>query len=100
MLELLENSTDVDLAIIDVDANIDLVQTFEVKAVPGNSQFNLQNGGVSDKFLFVQKYLSFYCLFFGICICLLFFHFISEKVSSLFVVFKIAALPLSIVFTL
>ena len=42
MLELLENSTDVDLAIIDVDANIDLVQTFEVKAVPGNSQLILK----------------------------------------------------------
>ena len=34
-MELLENSPDVDLAVIDVDTNIDLVQAFEVKAVPG-----------------------------------------------------------------
>lgn len=34
MTELLEPLDDIDLAVVDVDSNIDLVNTFEVKAVP------------------------------------------------------------------
>lgn len=49
MLELLENSNEIDLAIIDVEANLDLVETFEVKAVPAVLAF--RNGVVVDKFI-------------------------------------------------
>ena len=35
MNEMLELETDIDFAIVDVDSNIELVHTFEVKAVPG-----------------------------------------------------------------
>uniref|UniRef100_U5EUH6 Putative thioredoxin-like protein n=1 Tax=Corethrella appendiculata TaxID=1370023 RepID=U5EUH6_9DIPT len=49
MTELLEPSNDIDLAIIDVDTNAELVQTFEVKAVPAVLAF--KNGVVVDKFI-------------------------------------------------
>lgn len=49
MTELLENSDDIDLAVIDVDSNTDLVETFEVKAVPAVLAF--RNGVVVDKFI-------------------------------------------------
>ncbi|KAH8420342.1 hypothetical protein KR009_009453 [Drosophila setifemur] len=49
MLELLENSTEIDLAVIDVETNLDLVETFEVKAVPAVLAF--RNGVVVDKFI-------------------------------------------------
>ncbi|XP_017491906.1 PREDICTED: thioredoxin, mitochondrial [Rhagoletis zephyria] len=49
MRELLENSEDIDLATIDVDSNADLVETFEVKAVPAVLAF--RNGVVVDKFI-------------------------------------------------
>lgn len=49
MCELLENSDDIDLATIDVDSNADLVETFEVKAVPAVLAF--RNGVVVDKFI-------------------------------------------------
>ena len=49
MEELLENSTEIDLAIIDVENNTDLVETFEVKAVPAVLAF--RNGVVVDKFI-------------------------------------------------
>ena len=49
MTELLENSTTINLATIDVEKNIDLVNTFEVKAVPAVLAF--RNGVVVDKFI-------------------------------------------------
>lgn len=49
MTELLENSDEIDLAIVDVEANLDLVETFEVKAVPAVLAF--RNGVVVDKFI-------------------------------------------------
>uniref|UniRef100_A0A1A9WRE2 Thioredoxin domain-containing protein n=1 Tax=Glossina brevipalpis TaxID=37001 RepID=A0A1A9WRE2_9MUSC len=45
----LENSEDIDLAVIDVDKNIDLVETFDVRAVPAILVF--RNGVVTDKFV-------------------------------------------------
>lgn len=49
MAELLEPLTDIDLAVIDVDTNVELVNTFEVKAVPAVLAF--RNGVVVDKFI-------------------------------------------------
>lgn len=49
MTELLEPMDDIDLAVVDVDTNIDLVNTFEVKAVPAVLAF--RNGVVVDKFI-------------------------------------------------
>lgn len=49
MAELLEPMTDIDLAVVDVDTNADLVNTFEVKAVPAVLAF--RNGVVVDKFI-------------------------------------------------
>ncbi|XP_065363764.1 thioredoxin, mitochondrial [Calliphora vicina] len=49
MEELLKDSTEIDLAIIDVENNTDLVETFEVKAVPAVLAF--RNGVVVDKFI-------------------------------------------------
>ncbi|XP_067635936.1 thioredoxin [Eurosta solidaginis] len=49
MSELLDASEDIDLATIDVDTNADLVETFEVKAVPAVLAF--RNGVVVDKFI-------------------------------------------------
>lgn len=49
MTELLTDSTEIDLAVIDVDTNLDLVETFEVKAVPAVLAF--RNGVVVDKFI-------------------------------------------------
>lgn len=49
MAELLEPMTDIDLAVVDVDSNVDLVNTFEVKAVPAVLAF--RNGVVVDKFI-------------------------------------------------
>lgn len=43
----LENAEDIDLAVIDVDKNIDLVETFDVRAVPAILVF--RNGIVTDK---------------------------------------------------
>lgn len=49
MTELLENSNEIDLAIVDVEDNTELVETFEVKAVPAVLAF--RNGVVVDKFI-------------------------------------------------
>lgn len=49
MNELLEQSETIHLATIDVDTNLDLVETFEVKAVPAVLAF--RNGIVVDKFI-------------------------------------------------
>lgn len=49
MTEMLEPLNDIDLAVVDVDSNIDLVNTFEVKAVPAILAF--RNGVVVDKFI-------------------------------------------------
>ncbi|XP_058822229.1 thioredoxin, mitochondrial [Topomyia yanbarensis] len=49
MAEMLEPSEDIDLAIVNVDDNAELVQTFEVKAVPAVLAF--RNGVVVDKFI-------------------------------------------------
>uniref|UniRef100_W8B8E3 Thioredoxin, mitochondrial n=1 Tax=Ceratitis capitata TaxID=7213 RepID=W8B8E3_CERCA len=49
MSELLDDSEEIDLATIDVDTNADLVETFEVKAVPAVLAF--RNGVVVDKFI-------------------------------------------------
>lgn len=49
MTELLEPMDDIDLAVVDVDSNIDLVNTFEVKAVPAILAF--RNGVIVDKFI-------------------------------------------------
>lgn len=47
--ELLSDSPDIDLAILDVESHVDLVHTFEVKAVPAVLCF--RNGVVVDKFI-------------------------------------------------
>lgn len=47
--ELLGESSDIDLAVLDVESHIDLVHTFEVKAVPAVLCF--RNGVVVDKFI-------------------------------------------------
>jgi len=49
MTELLEDNPDIDLAVVDVDSNIELVNLFEVKAVPAILAF--RNGVVVDKFI-------------------------------------------------
>lgn len=49
MNELLEERDDIGLAVVDVDDNIDLVNTFEVKAVPAILAF--RNGVVVDKYI-------------------------------------------------
>lgn len=49
MIELLGANESIDLAIVDVDDNVDLVHTFEVKAVPAVLAF--KNGVVVDKFI-------------------------------------------------
>lgn len=49
MTEMLEPLKDIDLAVVDVDSNIDLVRTFEVKAVPAIVAY--RNGVVVDKFI-------------------------------------------------
>ncbi|XP_013110745.1 thioredoxin, mitochondrial [Stomoxys calcitrans] len=49
MIELLQDSNEIDLAIIDVESNTELVETFEVKAVPAVLAF--RNGVVVDKFI-------------------------------------------------
>ncbi|CAO1422920.1 unnamed protein product [Diamesa hyperborea] len=49
MTELLEENPDIDLAVVDVDTNIELVHLFEVKAVPAVLAF--RNGVVVDKFI-------------------------------------------------
>lgn len=49
LIEILEPEETVDLAIVDVDENVDLVHTFEVKAVPAVLGF--KNGVVVDKFI-------------------------------------------------
>jgi len=49
MTELLEDNPDIDLAVVDVDTNIELVNLFEVKAVPAILAF--RNGVVVDKFI-------------------------------------------------
>jgi len=49
MTELLEDHADIDLAVVDVDTNIELVNLFEVKAVPAILAF--RNGVVVDKFI-------------------------------------------------
>lgn len=49
METLLSDTKDVNLAVIDVDNNYDLVETFEVKAVPAVLAF--RNGVVIDKFI-------------------------------------------------
>lgn len=49
MTEMLEPLKDIDLAVVDVDSNIDLVRTFEVKAVPAILAY--RNGVVVDKFI-------------------------------------------------
>lgn len=49
MTELLDANDDIDLAVIDVDTNVDLVNTFEVKAVPAVLAF--RNGVIVDKFI-------------------------------------------------
>uniref|UniRef100_A0A034VR18 Thioredoxin, mitochondrial n=1 Tax=Bactrocera dorsalis TaxID=27457 RepID=A0A034VR18_BACDO len=49
MSELLDDSEEIDLATIDVDTNSELVETFEVKAVPAVLAF--RNGVVVDKFI-------------------------------------------------
>ncbi|XP_062563650.1 thioredoxin, mitochondrial isoform X2 [Armigeres subalbatus] len=49
MAKMLEPSQEIDLAIVNVDDNAELVQTFEVKAVPAVLAF--RNGVVVDKFI-------------------------------------------------
>lgn len=49
MAELLGTNDDIDLAVIDVDTNVELVNTFEVKAVPAVLAF--RNGVIVDKFI-------------------------------------------------
>ena len=53
MTELLGDTDEIDLAIVDVEANLDLVETFEVKAVPGIFIIHLLN----------KLQLKLYCLF-------------------------------------
>ncbi|XP_026478974.1 thioredoxin, mitochondrial-like [Ctenocephalides felis] len=47
--ELLQPNEDVDLAIVDVESHVDLVHTFEVKAVP--AVVAVKDGHVVDKFI-------------------------------------------------
>lgn len=47
--ELIEPKNDIDLAIVDVENNAELVDTFEVKAVP--AVLAVRNGIVVDKFI-------------------------------------------------
>lgn len=49
MKELIEHKDNIDLAIVDVEANAELVHTFEVKAVP--AVVAVRNGLVVDKFI-------------------------------------------------
>lgn len=49
LIDLLDNSEQVNLAIVDVESNADLVHTFEVKAVP--AVITVKNGHVVDKFI-------------------------------------------------
>lgn len=49
MKELIEPRTDIDLAIVDVENNPELVDTFEVKAVP--AVIAVRDGLVVDKFI-------------------------------------------------
>lgn len=49
MKELIEHKDNIDLAIVDVEANAELVHTFEVKAVP--AVIAVRNGLVVDKFI-------------------------------------------------
>lgn len=49
MKELIEPKTNIDLAIVDVEHNIQLVETFEVKAVP--AVIAVKDGLVVDKFI-------------------------------------------------
>lgn len=49
MKELIEPKDNIDLAIVDVEANAELVHTFEVKAVP--AVVAVRNGLVVDKFI-------------------------------------------------
>lgn len=49
MKELIEPNDNIDLAIVDVEANAELVHTFEVKAVP--AVVAVRNGLVVDKFI-------------------------------------------------
>lgn len=49
MKELIEPKDNIDLAIVDVEANAELVHTFEVKAVP--AVVAVKNGLVVDKFI-------------------------------------------------
>ncbi|XP_056630825.1 thioredoxin, mitochondrial [Diorhabda sublineata] len=49
MKELIEHKTNIDLAIVDVEHNIELVETFEVKAVP--AVIAVRDGLVVDKFI-------------------------------------------------
>ncbi|KXJ78042.1 thioredoxin, mitochondrial [Aedes albopictus] len=49
MTKMLGPSEEIDLAIVNVDDNAELVQTFEVKAVPAVLAF--RNGVVVDKFI-------------------------------------------------
>ncbi|XP_075158356.1 thioredoxin-like [Haematobia irritans] len=49
MSALLKNSEEVDLAIIDVETNTDLVDTFNVQSVP--TVFAVQNGKIVHKFI-------------------------------------------------
>lgn len=54
MSKLLANSDDIDLAIINVEDSLELVQTFEVKAVPAVIAF--RNGILVDKFVGLVDY--------------------------------------------
>lgn len=47
--EMLGSAEDIDLAVLDVEDHVDLVHTFEVKAVPAVLAF--RNGVVVDKFI-------------------------------------------------
>lgn len=47
--ELLSESDNIDLAVLDVESHVDLVHAFEVKAVPAVLCF--KNGVVVDKFI-------------------------------------------------
>ncbi|XP_075156720.1 thioredoxin-like [Haematobia irritans] len=47
--EMFRNSKHIDLALVDVDTNMDLVEIFNVKAVPAILAFT--NGNIVDKFI-------------------------------------------------
>jgi len=49
MKELIEPRDDIDLVIVDVESHVELVNTFEVKAVP--AVIAVKNGLVVDKFI-------------------------------------------------